>query len=87
MKTYVNLKNIEIAIMICLYITQKKLYKLRYEYKNIYKNIFIDKYKQSNIIKVYKIFWNKIKKLKLYIVKFNKNNIIKPKIYSSNYAI
>lgn len=42
---YVNLKEIKILIMICLYIAQKWLYKLRYEYKNIYKDIFINRYK------------------------------------------
>lgn len=57
------------------------LYKLEYKYKNIYKNVFIDKYKQSNVIEDSKIFLNKIKKLKLYIIKFDRNNIIKPKIY------
>lgn len=39
--------------------------------------MFINIYNQFNIIKNYKNFWKKIKKQKSYIIKFNKNNIIK----------
>lgn len=47
----------------------------------------MNEYKQSNIDENYKIFLNKIEGLKLYIIKFDKKNIIKPKIYPPNYAI
>lgn len=77
----------EILIVIYLYIAQKWLCKLKYEYKDIYKYILIDKHGQLNIIKDYKIFLNTIEELKLYIVKFDKNNAIKPKIYYLNYII
>ena len=47
----------------------------------------MNKYKQSNIVENYKIFLNKIEGLKLYIIKFNKKSIMKPKIYPLDYAI
>lgn len=34
-----------------------------------------------------KKFFKKIEELKLYIVEFEKDNIIKPKIYPSNYIL
>lgn len=87
LKTYINLKKIEILIIIWLHRIENKLYKLKYEYKNIYKNIFINKHKLSNIIEKYKNFLQKIKKPRFYIIKFEKNDTIKPKIYLSDYAI
>lgn len=63
------------------------LCKLRYIYKNIYKDIFLDKYKQSDMVEDYINFLKKIKKLKLYMIKFNKNDIIKLKIYFFNYIV
>ena len=39
------------------------------------------------MVKNYKRFLNKIKKLKLYLIKLNKNDIIKNKIYLSNCII
>lgn len=62
-------------------ITLKLLYKLKYKYKNIYKDIFIKKNIQWNIIKYYKVFKNKIEKLKSLIFELNKNNTTKLKIY------
>lgn len=43
------------------------------------KNIFVDKYKWSDIIKDYKRFVNKIKELKSYLIEFNKDDTIKNK--------
>ena len=37
--------------------------------------------------KKFKKFLNKIKKLKLYLIKFNKNSIIKNKIYLLDYIV
>lgn len=41
--------------------------------------MFINEYKWPNIVKNYRVFLNKIEELKLYIVKFDKNDIMKPK--------
>lgn len=37
--------------------------------KNIYKNIFVNKYKQSKVVENCTHFLKKIKELKLYIIK------------------
>lgn len=49
----------KILIVICLRTAQKWLCKLKYKYKNIYKNVFIDKYEQLNVVDNYKIFFKK----------------------------
>lgn len=47
----------------------------------------MNKYKQFNIIENCSNFFEKIQKLKLYIIKFNKNDAIKPKFYPSDCAV
>lgn len=49
--------------------------------------MFINKYKKFDIVKDYISFLKKIKNLKLYIIKFNKNSIIKLKIFIFDYII
>lgn len=51
------------------------------------KNIFINRYKQSDMIEDYKRFLNKMKDLKLYLVEFNEYDTIKNKTYLLNYVI
>ena len=41
------MKKIETSIVIFSLTFHKWQYKLRYKYKDIYKNVFIDKYKQT----------------------------------------
>lgn len=66
---------------------QNWLQKLSWKYKNIYKNVLITRYKHSNMIKNYNKFLIKIENLKSYIVKFEENSVIKPKIYLFNYVV
>lgn len=73
--------------MICSRITQKQLNKLRYEYNDICKNVFINRYKQANIIEDYKNFFKRLEEPKFYMIGFEKNGIKKPKIYFANCAI
>lgn len=87
LRTYVNPEEIETSITICSRITQKWLDKLRYEYNHLCKNIFINGYKQANIIEDYKNFFKRLEELKFYIIGFEKNSIKKPKIYFANCAI
>lgn len=48
----------------------------------------MNKYEQSDIVEDHSNFLNKrIKKLKRYIVEFNKDSTIKLKVYLSNYII
>ena len=81
MKTYVYPQKEEISIIIYSCTTQKWLSQLGYEYQNICKDIFIDGYKQSNVIEDCKNFLKKMEKFKPYIVKFEENGAIKEKIY------
>lgn len=60
---------------------------MRYEYKNICKNVFINKYEQLNIVEDYKVLFDMIKKQESYIVKFDENNLIKLKIYLLNCVV
>lgn len=49
--------------------------------------MFIDGYEPSNIVEDCEVFSNKMKELKPYIVKFDENNIMKPKTYPPNYIV
>lgn len=60
---------------------------MKYKNENIFKDIFIDDYKQVDIIKNDINFLRIIDKLKLYIIKFKKDVIIKAKLYFFNYII
>lgn len=47
--------------------------------------MFINRYKQFDIIEDHLYFLEKMKKLKLYMIELNKDDIMKPKVYSLNY--
>lgn len=51
------------------------------------KDVFVDGHEQSDIIEDRKKFLYKMEKLKLYLMKFNKDGIMKKKIYLANCAI
>lgn len=53
----------------------------------MHNNIFMNKYKKHNIGKNCTNFLKKIEKFKLFLVKFNKINIIRSKVYFFNYII
>lgn len=60
-------------------------YKLKYEYKDLCKDIFIDGYvKQSDIVKNCKNIFRKIEELKPYVIEFKKEGIMKSKTYFFN---
>ncbi len=44
--------------------------------------MFINGHQQLGVIEDCKIFFNKIEKLKPYIVEFDKDGVIKPKVYA-----
>lgn len=66
--------------MIQLRIACNWLAKLRYEYKNVRKDVFVDGHKQLDIIKDLINFLQKMEELKSYIVNLEENNVIKPKV-------
>lgn len=62
-------------------------HKLDFEYKNVKKEVFIDRYKRSNVIKDCQKFLKIIKTLKPYLIKFKNNKFIKTRNYSNNCAV
>lgn len=49
--------------------------------------MFIDKHDQANVIEDHMNFFKRLKELKLYIVEFEKDDIIKLKIYLANCVV
>lgn len=49
--------------------------------------MFVNRHEQSNVVEDCLNFLKKIKKLKLYIVEFNENGTMKPKVYPPDYVI
>lgn len=60
---------------------------MEYKYKDIHKDMFIDRHKWPDVVKDCKVFPNKIEELKLYMVEFDKNDAMKPKVYPSNCTV
>ena len=74
LKDYINLEGIGTSIEIRSHKAQNWLYKLKYEYENVRKDVSIDEYKRSDVVK----------NLKPYMVEFEKNCAIKTEIYPSD---
>lgn len=74
-------------IIIGSHTAQRWLYKLGYEYKDVHKDVLIDGYEKSDIIEDRKVFLNKIEELKPYIVEFDEDGVIKPKVCPFDCAI
>ena len=73
--------------MICSYIAQKWPAKLEYEYKDICKDIFIDGHEQADVVGDYKNVLKRLEELKLYMIEFEEDSIMKSKIYAINCII
>ncbi len=58
--------------------------KLGYEYKDVRKDVFVDKCKPSDIVENRKNFLKKMEKLKPYVVEFEEDGTMKPKVYLSD---
>lgn len=82
MKTYDSPQEVETLVVIGSWTAWRWLCKLGYEYKNICKDIFVDGHEQSDVSEDCKNFLKKTKKLKPYKVNFDKDSIVKPKIYT-----
>lgn len=86
MKNYINPEGIETPIEICSQTTQNWLCKLKYEYQDVWYDMFFDEHECSDMVKDRNSFLTRMKDLKPYIVEFEENNAIKPKIYLFDYA-
>lgn len=51
------------------------------------KNVFVDTHERFDIVEDCKNFFTKIEEFKLYLVEFEKNRRIKPKIYPFNCVV
>lgn len=80
-KNDVEAQRVKTPILLCSRTAQKLLCKLEYEYKNLHNDIFIDKHEGSDVIEYCKVFIWKMEELKPYLVEFEKNDAIKPKVY------
>lgn len=73
--------------MIHSHTSQKLLCKLRYKYEDIYEDVFIDGYKQSDAVEDRNVILAKMEELKPYLMEFNKNDEMKLKVYLLGYTI
>lgn len=87
LKTYVNLERVEVLIKICSYISWSWLNKLGYKYQNIYKDVFIDRYEWPDMVEDHINFLKIMEDLKPYMIEFEEDRTMKPKVYPNNYII
>ena len=83
LKTYVSPQGEEIPITIRSHTAQRWLGRLGYEYKDMRKDVFIDRHERSDIVEDRKNFLG-MEELKSYMIKFEENGTIKKKIYLSD---
>lgn len=84
LREYVNSEGRTTPIEIKSRTAQNWLYRLGFEYKDVKKNVFIDRHKRPDIIEDRKKFFNKMEELKLYLVEFNEDGTMKEKNYPAN---
>ena len=87
LRTYVSPEGIETPIVICSRIARKWLGKLGYEYKDVRKDVFVDRHERANVVEDCKNFLKRLEELKPYIVEFEEDGTMKPKIYPADYAV
>ena len=87
LKTYVNSQGVEILISICSHTVWRWLYKLGYEYKDVRKDVFVDGHERSDVVEDRINFLKRIKELKSYMVEFDENGAMKPKVYPSDCVV
>lgn len=73
--------------MIHLRTARKWLCKLGYKYKDIHKDVFIDEHERPDVVEDCEVFLEKIEELKSYMVEFDENSAMKPKVYPSDCAV
>ena len=84
LKNYVSPQGIETLIIIYSRTAKTWLRKLGYLYKDICRDVFVDRYERSNVVKDHANFLKKMEKFKPYMVEFFEDDMMKSKIYPSN---
>ena len=87
MKTYVNSQGVETLISIRSRTARRWLCKLGYEYKNLPKDIFRDGHERSDVVEDRINFLRRMEELKPYMVEFDENGAMKPKVYPSDCVV
>ncbi len=81
LKNYVNSQRVKTLIVIRLRTPQTWLYK------DVRKDLFVDGHERSNVVEDHANFLMQMEELKPYTVEFYEDGAIKPKVYSSGYAV
>lgn len=71
---------------ICSKTARKQLNYLRYKWKDILKEIFLDEHKREDVVEYRETFLKKMKLLLPYLVKFREDDTRIPKEYLNNYV-
>ena len=87
LKTYVNPQGEEIPITIRSRTAQGWQDRLGYEYNDVRKDVFINTHERSDVMEDRKNLLGRMEELKLYMVEFEKNGVMKEKIYLPDCAV
>lgn len=81
LKEYINPEGMEAPVVICSRTAQVWLNRLGFEYKDVKKDVFIDRHERSDVVKDCTRFLKMMEELKPFMVEFEANGNIKPKVY------
>ena len=87
LKDYVNSEEVEVPIEICSRTARTWLNKLGYEYKDVRKDVFIDGHERPDMVEDRANFLKVMEDLKPYMVEFEPDGTMKPKIYPINCVV
>ena len=87
LKNYVSPQGVETPIIIRSRTARTWLRKLGYVYKDVCKDVFVDRHEQSDVVEDCANFLKKMEELKPYMVKFFEDSAMKPKVYPSDCAV
>ena len=87
LKTYVNSQGVDTLISIYLRTAWRWLYNLGYKYKDVRKDVFVDGHEWFDVVEDCINFLRRMEELKPYMVEFDENSTMKPKVYPSDCAM
>lgn len=87
LKNYVNPQGMETPITIRSRTARTWLRKLGYVYKDVRKDVFVDGHERPDVVEDRANFLRKMEELKPYIVEFDQDGAMKPKVYPSDCAV
>ena len=87
LKNYVNPQRIKTPVTICLRTARHGLNKLGCKYREIQKGVFVDGYEQPDVVEDCQRFLKIMEDLKPYMVEFEANGTMKPKVYPEDCVV